>query len=171
MNVFERRGDLIGMSAVSDLVNGWPGGIIQASRHGLFVTPIYLVNQLYATRFGAERLAVKVDGPAFDSGREGYGVPVLDVVVSRSADGEKIFIKAVNTDQVKPLMTRIGVSGPRVSSRAVMESVTAESLSAASSFAAPETVSIKRDEIKAGNNFVIELPRHSVSVITLSVDR
>jgi hypothetical protein len=28
-----------------------------------------------------------------------------------------------------------------------------------------------RDEIKAGNNFVIELPRHSVSVITLSVDR
>ena len=171
MNVFERQGDLIGMSAVSDLVNGWPGGIIQASRHGLFVTPIYLVNQLYATRFGAERLAVKVDGPAFDSGREGHGVPVLDVVVSRSADGEKIFIKAVNTDQVKPLMTRISVSGLRVSSRAVTESVTAESLSAANSFAAPEAVSIKRGEIKAGNNFVIELPRHSVSVITLSVDR
>src|SRR5262249_52242234 len=70
MNVFERRGDLIEMSAVSDLVNGWPGGIIQAGRHGLFVTPIYLVNQLYATRLGAERLAAKVDGPGFDSSRE-----------------------------------------------------------------------------------------------------
>jgi len=78
------------MSAVSDPVNGWPGGIIQASRNGLFVTPIYLVNQLYATRFGAERLAVKVDGPAFDSGREGHGVPVLDAVVSRSAAHQEL---------------------------------------------------------------------------------
>ncbi len=42
------------MSAVSDLVNGWPGGIIQASRHGVFVTPIYLVNRLYATHLGAD---------------------------------------------------------------------------------------------------------------------
>src|SRR5829696_328122 len=33
LNVFERAGDLVGMSAVSDLVNGWPGGIIQAGRH------------------------------------------------------------------------------------------------------------------------------------------
>ena len=41
MNVFERRGDWSAMSAVSDLVNGWPGGIIQAGRHGVFVTPIY----------------------------------------------------------------------------------------------------------------------------------
>ncbi len=49
MNVFERQSDLVAMSAVSDLVNGWPGGIIQAGRHGVFVTPIYLVNRLYAT--------------------------------------------------------------------------------------------------------------------------
>ena len=56
MNVFERKGDLVGMSAVSDLVNGWPGGIIQAGRHGVFVTPIYLVNRIYAQRLGADRL-------------------------------------------------------------------------------------------------------------------
>jgi alpha-N-arabinofuranosidase len=171
MNVFERRNDLIELSAVSDLVNGWPGGIIQASRHGLFVTPIYLINQLYATRLGAERLAAKIDSPAFDSSREGKGVPVLDVVVSRSADGEKIFIKAVNADQTKSLVTRISVSGAQVSSSAVAESVAVDSLTAANSFAAPEAVSIKRAEIKAGNNFVIELPRHSVSVVTLSVGR
>jgi alpha-N-arabinofuranosidase len=171
MNVFERQGDLIEMSAVSDLINGWPGGIIQASRHGLFVTPIYLVNQLYATRLGAERLAAKVEGPAFDSTREGKGVPVLDTVVSRSADGEKIFIKAVNTDQTKPLMTKISVGGARISSGALMETVTAHALTAANSFATPDAVSIKRSEIKAGNNFLIELPKHSVSVITLNASR
>jgi hypothetical protein len=35
MNVFERTNDLIAMTAVSDLVNDWPGGIIQANRHGV----------------------------------------------------------------------------------------------------------------------------------------
>ncbi len=91
MNVFERRSPLVGMSAVSDLVNGWPGGIIQASRHAVFVTPIYLVNRLYATHLGAERLAATVGGPTFSSSREGSDIPVLDVVASRSADGRPHF--------------------------------------------------------------------------------
>ena len=55
MNVFERMGQLVEMSAVSDLVNGWPGGIIQAGRHGVFVSPIYLVNQLYNDQRGDVR--------------------------------------------------------------------------------------------------------------------
>ena len=57
MNVFERSGELVEMSAVSDLVNGWPGGIIQAGRHSVFVSPIYLVNQLYNEHRGDVRLA------------------------------------------------------------------------------------------------------------------
>ena len=63
MNVFERRSDVIGMTAVSDLVNGWPGGIIQAGRHALFVTPIYLVNQLYATHLGDRTTEITRGGP------------------------------------------------------------------------------------------------------------
>ena len=60
MNVFERS-DLVEMSAVSDLVNGWPGGIIQAGRHSVFVTPLYLVNQLYSEHRGDVRLASTVN--------------------------------------------------------------------------------------------------------------
>jgi alpha-L-arabinofuranosidase len=167
MNVFERQCDLVEMSAVSDLINGWPGGIIQASRHGLFVTPVYLVNRLYSSRLGAEKLASQIDSPRFDSTREGRGIPVLDAVVSRSADRKMVFIKAVNTDQTKPLRTRIIVKGAQISSSGVVESVTAESLTAANSFASPDAVSIMRSEIKAGSSFLIELPKHSASVITL----
>lgn len=47
MNVFERSTDVVEMTAVSDLINGWPGGVIQASRHSLFVTPTYLAIKLY----------------------------------------------------------------------------------------------------------------------------
>jgi alpha-L-arabinofuranosidase len=168
MNVFERRGSLVTMSAVSDLINGWPGGIIQASRHGVFVTPIYLVNQLYATRLGAERLAAQVESPTFDSSREGKNVPSLDVVVSRSADGKRIFVKAVNTDLARPLSVRVKVSGASVGPQAEVETVRADSPAAANSFATPQAVTVRRSTVGAGNDFVIELPQHSVSVVTLS---
>ena len=171
MNVFERRSPLVGMTAVSDLVNGWPGGIIQASRHGVFVTPVYLVNRLYATHLGTERLAAAVDGPTFSSTREGSDVAVLDVVASRSADGGRIFVKAVNTDLEHPVQARISVRGAHVSSSAVVERVVSDSLAAVNSFATPDAVRVASGSIRAGNSFSLELPRHSVSVITLTIAR
>jgi alpha-N-arabinofuranosidase len=169
MNVFERRGNLVGMSAVSDLVNGWPGGIIQASRHGVFVTPIYLVNQLYATHLGAQRVAARVDGPVFATSREGTHVPTLDVVSTRSADGRTMFIKAVNTDLERPLAARVTVRGARPSARATVARVVADSIHAANSFATPDAVKITREEIRVGQTFTLDMPRHSVAVVTLNL--
>jgi alpha-N-arabinofuranosidase len=157
MNVFERRSGQVAMSAVSDLVNGWPGGIIQASSHGVFVTPIYLVNRLYATHLGAERLATKVDGEA------------LDATASRSADGRSLFVKVVNTDLERPLTARIAVRGANISSSAAVSRVVADSLSAVNGFATPDAVNVTSTSIKAGNTFLFELPRHSVSVVTLTI--
>jgi hypothetical protein len=39
--VLKRGSHLIAIGVVSDAVNFWPGGFIQASRHRLFVTPAY----------------------------------------------------------------------------------------------------------------------------------
>jgi alpha-L-arabinofuranosidase len=169
MNVFERQSDLVAMSAVSDLVNGWPGGIIQAARHGLFVTPIYLVNRLYATHLGAERLTTRVDGPTVSTTREGNKIPVLDVTASRSADGRRIFVKAVNTDVEWPLSARVEVRGAQVSPDAIVRRVMADSLAAVNGFATPEAVKVSESPLRAGNIFTLELPRHSVSVVTLTV--
>jgi alpha-N-arabinofuranosidase len=157
MNVFERRSDLIAMSAVSDLVNGWPGGIIQAGSHGVFVTPIYLVNRLYATHLGAARLATRVDGT------------VLDATASRSADGRSIFVKVVNTDLERPLTARVTVRGANVSSSAVVNRVVADSLTAVNGFATPDAVRVTSTSINAGSDFALELPRHSVAVVTLTI--
>jgi len=171
MNVFERAGGLVEMSAVSDLVNGWPGGIIQAGRRGLFVSPLYLVNQLYSERRGDERLAVSAGGPTFDTSREGKGVPHLDATAGRTADGRRIFIKAVNTDPARALQTTITVEGATPAARAQFESVTAPSLRASNHFARPEAVSVRRSTVRAGRRFVVTLPKHSVNVITLDVAR
>ncbi len=160
MNVFERRSDLIAMTAVSDLLNGWPGGIIQASRHGTFITPIYLVNQLYATHLGAERLATRVESQN----------QMVDAVASRSADGRALFIKIVNTDVEHPQTATVTIRGARVSPTATADRVVADSLTAANSFATPDAVHITHEPITAAaDTFSLELPRHSVAVVTLTV--
>ncbi len=169
MNVFERNGDLVTMSSVSDLVNGWPGGVIQASRHGIFVTPNYLVIEMYNSHLGSERLAAKVDSPTFDSSLEGKDVPYLDAVTSRAADGKHIFVKVVNTDVARPIRTAIRLAGVKVEASAQIETLTGESLASVNSFSNPDAVSVKQSSIEGGPNFEVELPAHSVSVITFTV--
>jgi len=171
MNVFERQGNLIEMSAVSDLVNGWPGGIIQSGRTGLFLSPIYLVNQVYNEHKGSERLRLNVESPTFNSTREGTNVPYLDAVASRSADGRNIYIKAVNTDQNNSLLTHVNLLGATVLPQAEMTIVNAPSLNSWNSFNDPDAVSITRSPVHAGRSFNVTLAKHSVSVITIKLQR
>jgi alpha-N-arabinofuranosidase len=138
MNVFERSGELVEMSAVSDLVNGWPGGIIQAGRHKVFVTPIYLVNQLYNTHRGDVRLASEVISP------------YLDATASRS--GNTIFIKAVNFNPTSSLTTTISVRGLTPIGRAGLKTIS--------------ELDIKTRSVPARNPLVVTLPKQSVSIIT-----
>jgi alpha-N-arabinofuranosidase len=169
MNVFERSGALVEMSAVSDLVNGWSGGIIQASRHDVFVTPTYLVIRLYNETLGRERLAARVDSPTFDSSLEGSGIPVLDVVVSRAADGRRLFVRAVNTSRDRSLTTDVTVAGVTIGAAGTQQIVTGASLEAANSFRTPDAVRVETRAIRTGSEFKVELPPHSVSVFTLPV--
>jgi alpha-N-arabinofuranosidase len=169
MNVFERSGELVQMTAVSDLVNGWPGGVIQAGRHAVFVTPTYLAIKLYNDHLGAERLAAEVTGPTFDTSREGRGVPCLDAVASRSRDGRHVYLKAVNTSPRQPLRAAITVTGVPVQARGTIETLTAGSLQAANSFSNPDAVKVTAADVTAGPSFTVDLPAHSVSVITLAV--
>ena len=169
MNVFERNGNLVEMSAVSDLVNGWPGGIIQANRYSVFVSPGYLVNKLYNEHRGDERLASQISSPTFDPSKEGKRVPYLDAVVSRSADRRMIFIKAVNTNPTSALTTTISVQNAVPGPRAEIKTLTAPSLTASNDFVRPNAVSIKATTARSGRSFVVTLPKHSVTVISLDV--
>jgi len=171
MNVFERTGNLVAMSAVSDMVNGWSGGIIQASRHAVFATPTYLVNVLYASHLGRERLASALRGPTFDSTLEGTAVPSIDAVVSRSANGRQIFIKIVNSDPSQAIPTQILLTGVQVAKQARTETLNGDELKASNDFTHPDLVHVTADTIAAGSSFAITLPKHSVSVITMDVDR
>jgi alpha-L-arabinofuranosidase len=159
------------MTAVSDMVNGWSGGIIQASRHSVFVTPTYLVNQLYASHLGRERLSSTLEGPVFDSTLEGKAILTVDAVVTRSSDGRKIFIKAVNTDPQDAITMKVLLTGVSISRNAKVEILNSNSLTTSNDFSHPDSVHVSVTQIEAGQSFTVDLPEHSVSVITLEVAR
>jgi alpha-N-arabinofuranosidase len=168
LNVFERTSPFLAMSAESDLVNGWPGGIIQAGRDGLFVSPLYHVNLLYNEHRGRERLRTTVEGPTFDTSREGSGVPVLDAVASRAADLTRLSLKLVNT-AAGAVTTRIELRGVEVVPRADWHVLTADGLETRNSFATPDAIRPRSAVIPAGEAFEVRLPGHSVSVIVLRI--
>ena len=168
MNVFERTSELVHMSAVSDLVNGWPGGIIQASRHGLFVTPTWHVARMWASHRGAVRIASAVTSPTHDTSKEGKGVPYLDAVATRAARrGGAIYLKLVNTHPTRALRTAITVKGAAPHARATLETLTGPSIDTVVGWEDPDAVSVTRSQIAAGAGFTIELPARSASVVTL----
>jgi alpha-N-arabinofuranosidase len=171
MNVFERTSPLVAMSAESDLVNGWPGGIIQAGRHGVFVTPTYYLNLLYNEHRGQDRLKTTVLGPTFDTSLEGTGVPVLDAVACRSKAGSELYVKVVNTAPTNVINTRIDLRGAKVEAKADWHLITAESQETSNSFATPDAIHPRLEVIPAGGRFQVSLPPHSVSVIVLRVIR
>jgi alpha-L-arabinofuranosidase len=155
------------MTAVSDLVNGWSGGIIQASRHDTFVTPTYLVIRLYNETLGTDRLAARVESPTFNSSIEGTGVPVLDAIATRSADGSRVYVRVVNTSRNRALKVTVTVTGTRVGARGTIQTVTGDSFEAANSFRTPHAITERAEPFRTGGKFSLELPPHSVSVLTL----
>ena len=171
MNVFERSGELVTMTAVSDLVNGWPGGIIQAGRHAAYVTPTYRAIQLYATHLAAERLEATVESPTFDVPDGPKAVPVVDVTAGRSADGRRYVLKAVNTSLDAAVRVRVAFHGGQLPARATQHTLTAPALRTANSFATPEAVSVRTQQIPADRTFTVDLPRHSIAVIVLGDTR
>lgn len=169
MNVFERTTPFVGMTAVSDLVNGWPGGIIQASRTTVFVTPEYEVNRMYATHVGTERVRTVVDGPTVGVDSAGVAQPALDAVTTRV--GDVAYVHVVNTDPSRAIATNVTVAGAAVRGDGEWELLVEPVRGARNSFATPDAIAPRRVSLRAGASFVIRLPPRSVSVLTLRLAR
>jgi len=125
------------------------------------------VNQLYAEHRGDQLLATTVNGPTFNTSREGTNIPFLDATASRTTDGKTIFIKAVNTSRTSSLLTTITIEGAKPAARAELKTITAPSLNVANDFSRPDAVSIQNSMLPSGRSFVVTLPKHSVSLIVI----
>ncbi len=177
MNVFERQGDLIRMSAVSDLVNGWPGGVIQASRHDVFTTATYSVIEAYNSHRGDWRIRADVEcSVEYDPGDPSLGsaVPALDVSVTATEAGTDLFVKAVNTSATRSIRAAFefeGIAG-ELGTKGTATTITAATLETANTFSEPNLVSSRVSEFPiSGPRFEYEFPEHSVTVIRIAVSQ
>jgi alpha-N-arabinofuranosidase len=165
MNVFLRSPN-VAMSAVSDLVNGWPGGIIQAGRDTLFVSPLYHANRLWATHLGRDRVPVALTGPTFGVDSSGTATPALDAAATRA--DSVVYVTLVNTDPARAVSTTVAVQGGEVRADATWELLAEpDGRPAQNTFATPDAIAPRRVRLRAGRTFVVRLPARSASVLTL----
>ncbi len=88
-NFMHRHCDIIEIANRSNLADSFCSGIIQTDNHGLFKTPTYYAQQLYATRSGKYPLRLATDG-------SGAADPVLDVSATLSERQDRIAVFVVN---------------------------------------------------------------------------
>ena len=92
---------------------------------------------------------------------------MLDAIATRSADKERLFVRAVNTS-VRALTVTVTVTGTPVGASGTMQTIMGDSFEAANSFRTPQAVTVRTRPLQSGGTFTVDLPPHSVSVLTLS---
>jgi alpha-N-arabinofuranosidase len=97
---------------VDPLYAGWIG-----QRNGTYVpTGPYYAFQMYTRHFGEIAVQSKAESPVYRSVSVGWvdavqSVPYLDVIASRSGDGRKLYILAINKNFDQPVRARIQLHG------------------------------------------------------------
>jgi alpha-L-arabinofuranosidase len=161
MNGFERDGDVVEANCISDLLNGWIGGIIQASRDRVYGTPQYYALLMYRDHLGSKRLFAEVSSPELQP-----GVKALDAVVTRSEDGSTIFAKMSNADSEHTLKVNIDLGQFKYVPEVEATLLSATGLAIRNQFERPEAIKPSRKRMHCSGVCTVELPRDGVAVVS-----
>lgn len=167
MNAFERSTDQVSMTSVSDLVDGWIGGIIQASRDRVYVTPEFHAIHMYASHLGRDLIATSIESPNLDALGARQEVAAVDAVATLSRDGKAIFISLSNADPEKSLRTRIAIDGARYKPEADEILLSGSKGKSMNDFAHPNLVHPVTTAIQCKESCVVQMPPASVAVLTI----
>lgn len=165
MNGFERSGDTVESQCISDLLNGWVGGIIQASRDRVYGTAQFYVEEMYARALGSDRLHADVASPEL-----GPDVSAVDAVAERSSDGRKLFLKLSNADPTRAMPVNFSVTGFAHAPAAHLAVLAAQDVTTRNSFSDPKALIPAERTLRCPPSGAchVELPPDAVAVITLT---
>ena len=161
MNGFERDGEWVEANCISDLLNGWVGGVIQSSRDRVYGTAQFYAIQLYNSHLGAGRLAASVESPQLAP-----GVDAVDVVATRASDGAKVFVKLSNADRDRPIKIRIDMHGFSFQPDVLLTMLSAASPDLRNSFGQPDKVQPVMKMIGCSGGCTVTMPPDSVAALT-----
>ncbi len=159
LNGFERTGNVVEIASPALFLRhvsatAWDNAFINFDHRTWFPAPNYVVMKLWREHYQPLRAAL-----------EGETGP-LNVVATRSAEGETVVLKAVNpTDQTVTLTVAVAAEG---FTRAAARQVAPGSLRARNSLEKPDAVVPVAAEVTRGpEGFRVTLPGYSATVIEL----
>ncbi|MBR3642450.1 MAG: alpha-N-arabinofuranosidase, partial [Parasporobacterium sp.] len=166
LNMCHRHCNTVGMAGFAPAVNTrgciftYPGGIVKRST--------YYVFWLYTHYLGDRVIDAWVENPPelIAAGKDGAAIPVraLDIAATAFSDKAGVSIAAVNKDPRKPYYLKPDLS---VCGRTVLHTLTGPSENAYNDIGRNE-VGVKDTELgEYTPDMLIELPPHSVNVITV----
>ncbi len=136
-NFMHRHCDTIEIANRSNLADSFCSGAIQTNNHGLFLTPAYYVQQLYATHAGQIPLAVQIDA-------ELPADPALDTSATLSSDGAVLTLFAVNhtpaAEERKLDLTAFAPLAEPVEVQTILDTLQAGQRDAANSWREPDRI-------------------------------
>ena len=162
MNGFERDGDFVAANCISDLLNGWVGGVIQASRDRAYGTAEYYAVKMWRDHLGADRVATQVTSPVLSN-----GLKVIDATAAVSGDRRTLFLKLSNAQQAGPVQINLDLRGFPHQTLADFEVMYARGAQVRNSFVVPEALQPQTTTVPCGEQCKIDLPPDSIAVLTL----
>ncbi len=162
MNGFERDGDIVAANCISDLLNGWVGGVIQASRDRVYGTAEYYALKMWRDHQGTDRVATQVTSPDLSNGSK-----AIDAVATLSGDRRMLFVKLSNAQQTGPVRLSLELQGFQYQTKGELEIMSARDAHGRNSFATPEVLRPEARTVSCGKQCKLDLPADSVAVFTL----
>ncbi len=160
LHAFMRLHDVVAMQAVTD---AWIH--IRVAGNDIWTTPTYEAMKLQYRHHGDKVLACDVRCATFDAPTQGKGIPLLDVVATRS-DG-RLYISVLNKGP-EAIAARVRISGAQVGAGAAY--VISAPLSARNTRATPRAIVVKEGEAPpAEEEFVRTFPGFSATVLEFAL--
>ncbi len=163
MNGLERDGDRVEANSISDVLIGWGGGVMQASRDRVYRTAQFYAIQLYNDHLGTERLYARVESPELKP-----GVYSLDAVVTRSSDRSKMFVKMSNADNERALQVQIDPGSFAYAPNVQCAILNASEPMGRNTFTKPDLIRVAEKSLRCSGVCNVELPPDSVAVLTFA---
>jgi len=161
-HIFHRHADRVVMSNIAQTVNVLQAMVL-TDKEKMLLTPTYHVFEMYKVHQGSTVLPIEVSTP--DYVRADQRIPAVSASASRDAGG-RVHLSLVNTDPNQPANVGCELRGFAPTS-VVGRVLTASTMTAHNTFAAPDTVAPKPfsgAKVEAGK-LKVEMPPKSVVLL------
>jgi alpha-N-arabinofuranosidase len=170
-NVLLRQCRLVRMANLAQLVNVL--GAIYTTPEGLFVTPVYLANRLYAEHTGSLSVETETASPTFAAPAEAF-LPTrstaryVDAQATVDEAGRRLFLAVVNRHRSEPVEVQVEIEGAAVELQGEGHELNGPSALSGNSITNPGVVTIEAvTPFLAGGRFSYTFPAHSATVLEL----